>query len=114
MNKRNDSRKNLARSARSRLPALLMGGTVVGLAGLGERALTVSGGQILLLWKTVFVLVGMATAYLLLQSAWAAATGGSLLLAVLLAMVWLPARRAPASLPTRRSARLLEQLKHCC
>lgn len=101
-----------------RLPALLMGGSVVGLAGLGERALAPRGTHLLLVWKTGFVLVGVGTAMLLLQSAWAPASFAALLLAALLVMPWLPQRhaplRAPAPAPTTAPAALMEQLKGCC
>jgi hypothetical protein len=97
-----------------RLPALLLGGSVVGLAALGEKALGGRSPNAVLAWKTAFVVAGFATAYALLLGAWfGVALGGAVLMA-LLALPWLRAPAAgEASAPQRREA-LMAQLKNCC
>ncbi len=97
-----------------RLPALLLGGSVVGLAGLGEAALAGRAPGAVLAWKTAFVITGFGTAYALLLAAWPGVAAGVGLLAALL---WVPWRRLPASVPAdrpQRQAALLAQLKNCC
>jgi len=97
-----------------RLPALLLGGSVVGLAGLGETALAGRAPGAVLAWKTAFVVAGFATAYALLLPVWPGVAAGAALLAALL---WLPWRRSPASLPDAGPSRrqeLVAQLKNCC
>ena len=97
-----------------RLPALLLGGSVVGLAGVGERLLTARGPGAVLAWKTAFVVTGFATAYALLLPAWpAVALGGALLPALL----GLPRLVTPGASPTGvsdRQAQVLSSLKNCC
>jgi hypothetical protein len=101
-----------------RLPALLLGGSVVGLAGLGEAALAGRTPGAVLGWKTVFVAAGFGTAYALLLAAWAGVAAGAVLLAALLALPWLAAPRpsasGPAAAPAGSQASLLAQLKNCC
>ncbi|HKI96999.1 MAG TPA: hypothetical protein VKB51_00860 [bacterium] len=113
-----------------RLPAVLLGGSVVGLAGLGERALAGRSPTSVLLWKTAFVLVGFATAYALLLGAWLGAVGGGVVLAGMLGAPWLGRATAQGAAPPvqvrpggpalapegageRREA-LLAQLNNCC
>ena len=50
------------------IPALLMGGSSVGIAFQLEKSL--SRGQNALVWKTIFVLAGFTAAYLLLRYEW--------------------------------------------
>ena len=97
-----------------RLPAVLLGGSVVGLAGAGEKALAGRSAGAVLVWKTAFVTVGLATAYLLLSASWAGAAMGGVLLAALMILPLLggPAQ-AGAELP-ERERHLLSQLKNCC
>jgi hypothetical protein len=97
-----------------RVPALLLGGSVAGLAGLGETAMTrFSPGQVLA-WKTSFFASGFFAAYALLSEAWTATVLGSLLLIALLGIPWLKAPRpAEGAAPQRREG-LLKHLKNCC
>ncbi|MBI4080998.1 MAG: hypothetical protein HY423_00165 [Candidatus Lambdaproteobacteria bacterium] len=97
-----------------RLPAILLGGSVVGLAGLGERALAARPPLAVLAWKTAFVATGFATAYALLIPLWASFAFGMALLAALLTVPWLLARRATSEPPSDTQASLLVQLKNCC
>jgi hypothetical protein len=97
-----------------RLPALLLGGSVVGLAGLGEAALAGRTPDAVLAWKAGFVLTGFATAYALLLAAWPGVAAGGVLLAALLGLPWLLPARGAAESPTQRQSGLLAQLKNCC
>jgi hypothetical protein len=101
-----------------RLPALLLGGSVVGLAGLGEAALAGRSPGATLAWKTAFVVTGFATAYALLLSAWPGVALGAVALLALQAVLWLPGLRTANAEPTgsasARRMSLLTQLKNCC
>lgn len=97
-----------------RLPALLLGGSVVGLAGLGERALAGRTPGAVLAWKTAFVAAGVGTAYALLLAAWVPLAGGALLLGALLFVPWRVVPRPAAGTATEGRADLLAQLKNCC
>ena len=93
-----------------RRPALLLGGSVVGLAALGETALAGRAPGAVLAWKTAFVAAGFATAYALLLPVWPGVAAGA-------ALLWVPWRRSPASLPDAGPSRrkeLVAQLKNCC
>jgi hypothetical protein len=101
-----------------RLPALLLGGSVVGLAGLGEVALAGRAPGAVLAWKTAFVATGFATAYALLLAAWLPAGLGGALLAALLGLPWAVAARrsgaGPTAGPTAGQRRVLSELRNCC
>lgn len=95
-----------------RLPALLLGGSVVGLAGQAETLKGRAGETRRLAWKTGVAAAGFATAYWLLVPAWAGFAVGLVLLAGLLLAPWLT---APAGNGTaKRRKKLLAQLKDCC
>ncbi len=97
-----------------RVPAVLLGGSVVGLAGLGEAALTGFTPGKVLVWKTAFVANGCFVSYALLTEAWSATALGTVLLAALLGVPWLTAHRpTPGGAPEHRES-LLKQLKNCC
>lgn len=97
-----------------RLPALLLGGSVAGLAGLGEAALAGRPQGPVLAWKTAFVTAGFAAAYALLLAAWPGVVAGAAALAALLAVPWLAARRSSVGAVGDDRASLLAQLKDCC
>jgi hypothetical protein len=97
-----------------RLPALLLGGSVVGLAGLGEAALAGRSPGAVLAWKAVLVTTGFATAYALLLPVWSGVVAGAALMAALLAVPWLIAPPSSAGAGTEGQASLLAKLKNCC
>lgn len=97
-----------------RLPALLLGGSVVGLAGLGEKALAGRSRATVLAWKTVFVLSGFATAYGLLLAAWPGVAAGGAVMAGLLALPWLRASAVTSGPSTQRREEVMAQLRNCC
>jgi len=97
-----------------RLPALLLGGSVVGLAGLGEAALAGRAPGAVLAWKTAFVAIGFGTAYALLLPVWPGVALGAALLTTLLALPWRIAPRSTVRPGTDGQERLLAQLKNCC
>lgn len=100
------------------LTALLMGGSVVGIAYQLEKKLT--AGKSPVLWKTTFIPVGFAAVYSILTQWWvvfiAAAT---LLIALMLKFVALPRamreneelERAPHKM---RREELEKKMKDCC
>ena len=97
-----------------RLPALLLGGSVVGLAGAAERVLAGRTPDFVLAWKTAFVTAGFGTAYAVLLPAWPAVALGVVLLATLLGVPWLTAPGAADRAQNDGQARLLSSLKNCC
>lgn len=97
-----------------RLPAILLGGSVVGLAGGGERALAGRAPGGVLVWKTAFVGIGFATAYALLLAAWVPAGLGGAALAGLLGGPRLATRKRAPTAPTAGQSRVLAELKNCC
>jgi len=52
------------------VPALLMGGSVVGIAYQLEKKLRGSSADMLLLWKVFFIPIGFAAAYAVLEQWW--------------------------------------------
>ena len=97
-----------------RLSAVLLGGSVVGLAGLGEKHFATVSPNRLLLWKTVFVTVGFATAYALTQFRWPLVISGAAALGALFGLlVFFKARKTDPEHSERVEA-IKAQMKHCC
>lgn len=95
--------------------AMLMGGSVVGIAYQAEklRPLRDASAGKLLLWKTFFMPTGFALVYLALARSWFAAAGAAAALAAI-ALAFLAkrpntSRRAPGAV-----AELEEKMKKCC
>lgn len=97
-----------------RLPALLLGGSVVGLAAVGEKVVAGWAPGAVLAWKTGFVALGFAAAYALLLQAWVFAGLGVAVLAFLLGLPLLVNSSASAVPRTGERARLVAALKNCC
>lgn len=92
------------------MPAILLGGSVVGAADRLESRLP--PGRSPLLWKALFVPTGFATAYGLAASHWGLLAGGSAALAFLAAAFFLPRRGRDQS---RAAVEELERrLEKCC
>jgi hypothetical protein len=96
-----------------RVPALLLGGSAVGLANLGEKRLAGARAGAVLPWKVAVVVTGFGTAALLLAASWAGVAVGAVLLAALLALPALLAPGAPQG-PAPHEEELLAQLRKCC
>jgi hypothetical protein len=98
----------------TRLPALLLGGSVVGLAeALGKR-FPGTGPAWLVAWKAAFLAAGFGAAYLLLERSWPGVAGGFLLLAALGALPFLRAAPARPAVDSAALRALEEQMKRCC
>ena len=94
--------------------AVLMGGSVVGIAYQAERKLFTGlneGG--VLLWKVLFIPAGFAIAYSAVTFAIAYAAVGVGLLALEFAAFWAYSKRAAAADP-ERVRQLEERMKNCC
>ncbi len=97
-----------------RIPAILLGGSVVGLATQGEKLLAGRSETYHLIWKTLFVTVGFATAWFIITLAWGGIAIGLVTLGVLTAV---PKVGAPSQEQTGHPERigwLKEQMKNCC
>ncbi len=97
-----------------RILAILLGGSVVGLASQGEKVNSHRSETFRLVWKTLFVTIGFATAWFVTAQAWSGVAAGLVTLGMMTLLPWV-GRSAPA--PTDRSGqveRLKEQMKSCC
>lgn len=92
------------------LPALLMGGSVVGIAYQLERR--IHPGRSPLLMKAVFMPLGFLAAYALLARAWPMGLVAVLGIIAASAFFLLPPRTTPGGDGTRE--RLVKELEQCC
>ncbi len=97
-----------------RIPAILLGGSVVGLALQGDKILVGKGETFRLLWKTLFVVTGFATAWFIITLAWSGIAIGLVILGVLTAVPKLGASSQEQAGNPERIGRLEEQMKNCC
>ena len=97
-----------------RLPAILLGGSVVGLATQSERLLADQSETYRLIWKTLFVTVGFATAWFITTLAWGGIAIGLAALGVMTVLPWFKNSSREHSGGLERLQRLKEQLKSCC
>jgi hypothetical protein len=94
------------------VPALLMGGTVVGIAHQQEKRFRNISAERLLLWKALFIPAGFVAAYSVLSGEWTAL----LFAAVFLALVsfWFYGS-GEKSAPRKETAEEIEKrMKDCC
>lgn len=89
--------------------ALLMGGTVVGLAYRAEPRLNPARSA--LLWKVLFIPLGFVGMFSLIKAEWLLA-GGSALALVLIFFAF--AKRIKEHPPEQRVEEIEEKLKQCC
>jgi len=98
--------------------ALLMGGTVVGLAYQLEKRLPAGDDrwQTPLLWKMLFIPTGFFGAYSLLVASRSLSTAAAVLLAVIVAVFFYRGTRVggPPSKETKTVAELEKKMKQCC
>lgn len=97
-----------------RLPAILLGGSVVGLATQSEKLLASHSETYRLIWKTLFVTVGFATAWFIITLIWSGTAIGLTALGVMTVLPWLKAPSREHSGGLERIQRLKEQLNGCC
>ena len=97
-----------------RLPAILLGGSVVGLDTQSERLLAGQSEAYLLIWKTLFVTVGFATAWFIITLAWGGIALGLTALGVMTVLPRFKNSSRQHSNGLERLQRLKEQLKGCC
>ncbi|OHA09378.1 MAG: hypothetical protein A3B37_02330 [Candidatus Sungbacteria bacterium RIFCSPLOWO2_01_FULL_59_16] len=103
--------KTAGYAVESSVIALLMGGTVVGIAYQIERRL--APGRSSLLEKTLFIPTGFIAAYSLLTAAYQTFSV-SVGLAALIALFFLRQREPAPSARSDRTADLEERMKQCC
>ena len=89
--------------------ALLMGGTVVGLAYRAESRLNPARNR--LLWKVLFIPLGFFGMFSLIKAEWLIAGGSALALALIFFAF---ATRAKEHPPEQRVEEIEEKLKQCC
>jgi hypothetical protein len=91
------------------IPALLMGGSVVGVAGQLEKKFTSSSTGTMLLWKILFIPAGFIAAYAILEQAWAAFLIAAVFL-ILVSMILIPKAGARADV----KGELEKKMEDCC
>ena len=91
--------------------AILMGGSVVGLAYQFERHL-LKNEKYHLLWKTLFIPLGFLTVYLVVNFYWTLAIPSLLFL---IGLAWIFGRRSSRHQPASEAVEKLEKkMKKCC
>jgi len=93
------------------VPAMLLGGTVVGLAYQLEKWLPNNSSPFL--WKTVFIPLGFISAYGLVTFSWPLFVTTMVAL-VTLAFMFLKKRKAVPGKPNETIEKLEEKMKNCC
>lgn len=89
------------------VPALLMGGSVVGVASRMEKSFSGSAGT-LLAWKTFFIAAGFLAAYAVLERLWGVAIGAAAFLIVVSLVVHSSSKRTEAAVDIEK------RMKDCC
>jgi len=91
------------------IPALLMGGSVVGIAYQLEKKSRNLSADAMFLWKTVFILVGFIAAYGILEELWA-------VFLIAITLLLLLSQLLVGSAGTRREAAsdLEKKMEGCC
>ncbi|HCR52607.1 TPA: hypothetical protein DIV48_03130 [Candidatus Kaiserbacteria bacterium] len=89
------------------IPALLMGGSVVGVTSLMEKRFTGPAGT-LLTWKTFFIVAGFLAAYAVLERLWGVFVGAAAFLIVISFVLLMSSNRAGAAVDIEK------QMKDCC
>lgn len=102
--------RELGHAVDATLLAVLLGGSVVGLASLGQKRLP--AGRSPLLWKTLFIPTGFVAAYAIVAQRWPLALGAAVGLLVL-AGVFQTARRTAAP-ATAAIDELTRKMSDCC
>lgn len=97
-----------------RIPAILLGGSVVGLAGQWEKMLANKSGTYLLVGKTLFVMAGFATVWFVTTQTWSAVAIGLVALGVITLLPWVGMSVQGTTGRPGRVERLKEQMKSCC
>ncbi|MBI4022205.1 MAG: hypothetical protein HY372_02515 [Candidatus Andersenbacteria bacterium] len=94
------------------VPAILLGGSVVGLAYQGEKRLAATRSP--LLWKALFIPTGFAAAGWLLASQWLMFSGAISLLGLITMAFFMPRNSRATRMARGASMALREKMKHCC
>lgn len=99
--------------------AILMGGSVVGIAYQVEKRLPIRqagllSGKPALLWKTLFIPAGLALVYGVLLQNWQLAGGAGALALLFLAAFLLPVRKNPPAVKNDKIKELEDKMKNCC
>ncbi|MBI5798637.1 MAG: hypothetical protein HZB10_01770 [Candidatus Yonathbacteria bacterium] len=95
-----------------RIPAILMGGTVVGIAYQGGRFLPVTRSE--LLWKSVFIPIGFALVFTILDRQWSMAFAMFTALAAVIAWSFLPWLTTQSQNGKEQVDSLEKKMKNCC
>jgi len=89
--------------------AMLMGGSVVGIAYQAEKKLPAA--KLLLLWKALFIPAGFAAVYSLVSSQWAMAAAS---LALAFALSWAFFKSSETKQPAGKVEELKKKMENCC
>ncbi|MDP1719094.1 MAG: hypothetical protein Q8L24_01575 [bacterium] len=92
------------------LPAMLMGGSVVGVMYQIEKRLPT--GRLPLLWKTLFIPAGFFSAYSILMQWWIALLGALAFLGIISCVFLLPKKNN--GVHKESVDKLEKQMKNCC
>lgn len=95
------------------IPAIFMGGSVVGIADKLESRLPQQKVKWHLLWKTLFVVSGFSVVYALLENLWAIVSvvaGAMVFMTLLYFFVFYPPKPDDA----KQAHELAQKMKNCC
>lgn len=96
------------------MPAILLGGSVVGLAAQVEKVMPYRNETYRLVWKTLFVTVGFAAAWFVTTQAWSGIAVSLVMLGVITLPPWVGLSAQGTTGHSGRIERLKEQMKSCC
>ncbi|OGG76300.1 hypothetical protein A2950_01710 [Candidatus Kaiserbacteria bacterium RIFCSPLOWO2_01_FULL_55_19] len=94
------------------VPALLMGGSVVGITYQLEKKFRDSSANVLLLWKVFFIPVGFVVAYAILGQLWVAFLSGVTFL--FLISFALASSSSTADSHTKATGDIEKKMENCC
>lgn len=97
-----------------RIPAILLGGSVVGLASQTDKILLERSETYRLVWKTLFVTGGFATVWFVTTLNWSGVAIGLSALGLITLLPWAGKSAQGQTGPSQRIERLKEQMKSCC
>ncbi len=95
-----------------RIPAILMGGSIVGIAYQAGRFLPITRSE--LLWKALFIPVGFALVFTVLDRAWSMMSITLLAIASIVIWFFIPWITPLRSAHVGRVESLKEKMKQCC
>lgn len=94
------------------IPALLMGGSVVGIAYQFEKKFRSPSAGVLLLWKALFIIAGFVAAYAVLEQLWVVLIFAAVFLFLILFM--LLSSRSTLDVHGKTAGDIEKKMEDCC